>query len=89
VGGGVLELLERNRETLTQKVGSPLEVAHILVRDPNKARAPSCDSSKLTSDPARIWNDPNLDVVIEVMGGEEPARTYIQTALERGAAEPS
>lgn len=86
VGGGVLELLSRNRETLTQKIGSPLEIAHILVRDKKKVRVESCEPSRLTTDPNQIWNDPTLDVVIEVMGGAEPARTYIQTALDRGLA---
>lgn len=83
VGGGVLQLLEKNRATIEQKVGAPLEIAHVLVRDPAKVRA-LIDASKVTTDPEVVFADPDLDVVIEVMGGAEPARTYIERAIRRG-----
>lgn len=84
VGGGVLRLLSENRDALAQKIGAPLEVAHVLVRDANKARVPECRPEWLTTDPERVFGDANLDVVIEVMGGENPAKGYVERAIDRG-----
>lgn len=84
MGGGVLRLLAENRTSLAKKVGAPLEVAHVLVRDLNRARVEECDLEWLTTDPERVFSDPELDVVIEVMGGEEPAKQYIERAIEQG-----
>lgn len=84
MGGGVLRLLAENRTSLAKKVGAPLEVAHVLVRDLSRARVEECDPEWLTTDPERVFSDPELDVVIEVMGGEEPAKQYIERAIEQG-----
>ncbi|HSC89232.1 MAG TPA: homoserine dehydrogenase [Polyangiaceae bacterium] len=84
VGGGVLRLLHENRDALAQKVGAPLEVAHVLVRDASKPRVPECRPEWVTTDPERVFGDPELDVVIEVIGGENPARSYIERAIDRG-----
>lgn len=83
MGGGVLRLLAENRTSLAKKVGAPLEVAHVLVRDLSRARVEECDPEWLTTDPERVFSDPELDVVIEVMGGEEPAKQYIERAIEQ------
>ncbi len=83
VGGGVLQLLSENSEALKQKIGVPLEVAHVLVRDPKKSRVAECKDEWVTTDPDVIFNDERVDVVIEVMGGENPARNYIERAIEK------
>lgn len=80
----MLRLLLENRERIAQKVGVPVEVAHVLVRDPNKARGEGCDPARVTTDPEQVFQDPTLDVVVEVMGGEEPTRRYVERALEAG-----
>jgi homoserine dehydrogenase len=82
VGGGVLRLLEDNREFLASRVGAPLEVRHVLVRDLAKARAKECKREWLTNDPEKIFADPQVDLVVEVMGGENPARSYLERALK-------
>lgn len=84
VGGGVLRLLNDNRAALAQKVGAPLEVAHVLVRDLTKDRVPACRPEWLTTDVERIFADPDLDVVVEVIGGEQPALSYMERAIDRG-----
>jgi homoserine dehydrogenase len=84
VGGGVLRLLEDNREFLASRVGAPLEVKHVLVRDLAKVRVEECKREWLTNDPEHIFGDPSVDLVVEVIGGESPARAYLDRALKSG-----
>jgi len=84
VGSGVVRILEHHREDLEKQVGSPIEIAKILVRDPGKERQIDVDRELLTDDPRHVLDHPEIDVVVEVMGGIDPARRYILEALERG-----
>ncbi len=84
VGGGVLRLLEDNREFLASRVGAPLEVTHVLVRDLAKERGKECKREWLTNDPEKIFGDSGVDLVVEVIGGENPARSYLDRALKSG-----
>jgi len=59
-------------------------VAEISVKNLHKERVPECKKSWLTSDPDVIFADSSVDIVVEVMGGEQPARSYIARALESG-----
>ncbi|MCC6216633.1 MAG: homoserine dehydrogenase [Polyangiaceae bacterium] len=83
VGGGVLRLLEENREYLASRVGAPLEVTRVLVRDDEKDRVPECRREWLTTRADDVLSA-DLDVLIEVMGGEEPARSLVARALDAG-----
>jgi len=82
VGGGVIQLLQANAEYLAQTVGAPLEVAGVLVRDPEKERVPELDRALLTTDPDALLGDPSVDVFVEVMGGVDPSRGYIERAID-------
>ena len=84
VGGGVLRLLEGNREFLASRVGASVEVKHVLVRDLNKVRAKECKREWLTNDPEVIFGDQEVDLIVEVMGGENPARSYLERAVKSG-----
>lgn len=84
VGGGVIRLLNENRSYLELRVGAPLEISHVLVRDPSKERVPECRPEWLTTDADAVLKDASVDVVVEVMGGEEPAKTYIERAIQAG-----
>jgi homoserine dehydrogenase len=84
VGGGVLRLLEDNREFLASRVGAALEVRHVLVRDLGKARGKECKREWLTNDPEKIFDDPSVDLVVEVMGGERPALSFLRRGLTSG-----
>jgi homoserine dehydrogenase len=86
VGAGVLELLHRNRETIERKVGRPVEVARIAVRSPDKPRAVQVPAELLTTRARDVVVDPDVHVVVEVMGGVHPARELITEALRRGKA---
>ena len=84
VGGGVAELLTRNRAEIAQRAGEGIEVAAALVRDPAKVRSLDGALPRLTTDPEEILGDRSIGIVVEAMGGEEPALTLIKKALRRG-----
>jgi homoserine dehydrogenase len=86
VGGGVLSLLAANEKKLASRIGAPLEVRKVLVRDPAKDRVPECRREWLTTNADEVLDDPELDVLLEVMGGIDPARGLIARALDRGAS---
>ncbi|MFC4600392.1 homoserine dehydrogenase [Cohnella hongkongensis] len=84
VGTGVVRIVEGHQEDLSNQVGSPISIAQILVKDRNKGRSIAVDASKLTEDPWEIVRNPDIDVIVEVMGGIAQTKDYILEALERG-----
>lgn len=84
VGGGVVQLLRANAAYIEARVGSPIDIARVLVRDPAKERVPELDQGRLTTDPEAVLGDDSLDVLVEVMGGVEPAQGYVTRAIEAG-----
>jgi homoserine dehydrogenase len=84
VGGGVARILSEKRDRYARELGCPLELARVLVRDPSKERSVSIDSALLTTDAGAVLDDPEIDIIIEVMGGEEPAFRYAREALQAG-----
>ena len=83
VGTGVYKLVESQREEMPHKIGANLSVKKILVRDKTKKRE-GIDRSLLTDRFEDIIEDDDIQIVVEVMGGIEPARTYINAALKAG-----
>lgn len=83
VGTGVYKLLEMRKEEMPHKAGVEIEIAKILVRNIEKAAA-KVDRSLLTNDWKEIIEDESISVIVEVMGGLEPAGTYILEALKAG-----
>ena len=84
VGTGVYKVLKTQRSEMMSKLGVEIEIKKILVRNIQKAAAKVDDSSILTNDWYSIVNDESIDIVVEVMGGLEPARGYIIDALQHG-----
>ena len=84
VGGGVAQALCSHEESLAHRIGRPLVLRRVLVRDLAKPRSVSLPSHLLTDDVEQILGDPDIDVVIELMGGDNPAGSYIRQALQRG-----
>ncbi len=84
VGGGVIRLVRENAEHLGARIGAPIEIAHVLVRDRSKARVPECEEHWVTTDPEVVFSDESVDVVVEVMGGQEPASGYLRRAIAAG-----
>jgi homoserine dehydrogenase len=83
VGSEVVRLLRDHAADLTARVGAPLEVVGIAVRRPDAPRAEHVDRSLLTSDAAGLVR--KADVVVELMGGVEPARQLLLEAMDHGA----
>jgi len=84
VGAGCLRLLADNRPAIEARLGASVEVKRVLVRDPARERDVAVQPGLLTTDAAAILNDPEIDVIVELIGGVEPARTYILAALRAG-----
>lgn len=85
VGSGVYEVIEqRQKDLFPAKVGAGVTIKTILVRNPDKYRDQIESSINVTNDWKDVVDDPEIDIVVEVMGGIEPARTYIIEALKAG-----
>ena len=84
VGGGVARALLCDPQSMARKIGCPMELLHVLVRDSARQRAGEAPPGLLTDDPQKALTDPRVAVVVELLGGEEPARTYISQALSAG-----
>ena len=84
VGTGVYKVLKAQKEEISHKVGTEIQLKKILVRNTKKAAEKLDDPSVLTTEWKSILDDPEISVVVEVMGGIEPARSYILDALHAG-----
>ena len=85
VGTGVYKLVEeRQKDEFYFKTGTRLEISKILVRNAKKKRANILPHITITDQWSDIINDPEIDIIVEVMGGIEPARSYILEALNAG-----
>jgi homoserine dehydrogenase len=82
VGTGVVRLIEGHQDDLRHQTGMAIEIGKILVRDKEKDRSIHINANLLTEDPYELLEDTSLDVIVEVMGGIDPTREYLLTALE-------
>jgi homoserine dehydrogenase len=82
VGSQVARLLTEQAEDLAARTGGPLEIAGVAVRRLDHDRG--VDSSLLTTDPVELVTRPDVDIVVELVGGIEPARSLLHAALEAG-----
>ncbi|WP_123053644.1 homoserine dehydrogenase [Clostridium sp. JN-1] len=83
VGKGVWNILNFNREAIMKRSGYDIEIAKILVRDIDKKRTVDVPKELLTTDASEIFNDDSIKIVVEVMGGIEPAKDYVINAIRR------
>ena len=81
VGSAVLRLVSSNADDIESRSGSRPEVIRVAVRDPARHRAVPAPIEGFTSDPSEVVDDPRIDVVVETMGGVEPARTLLLESL--------
>ena len=83
VGGGVYKLAQAMEEDIFHKTGARLVIKKMLVRNVNKERK-GIPSEILTDDWNSIINDPEIDIIVELMGGITPAKKYVIEALNAG-----
>lgn len=82
VGSGVAETIKRNSQMMAEQLGCQLKITHVLVRHPDKYKnVPLLEGVHLTSSFEEIMSDPDIGIVVEVMGGIHPAKEYIFEAL--------
>ena len=86
VGAALVSLIERDRDEIAARTGVRLEISRVAVRSLSKERGLDLPEGVLTTDGAQVATDPDVDVVVEVLGGIEPAREFITAALH--AAKP-
>lgn len=84
VGSGVARILPAKGEALFSHLGASIEIRRVLVRDPAKPRAVRVDPAWLTTSPAEVLDDPAIDIIVEVIGGEEPALRFLERAIANG-----
>ena len=84
VGSGVVKILQENQDLLRARVGIPLRLKRIADLDLESDRGIQVDRSVLTTDANAILHDPEISIVIELIGGYEPARTFILEAFRNG-----
>nr|WP_041720278.1 homoserine dehydrogenase [Alkaliphilus metalliredigens] len=82
VGTGVWQIVHENKEEILRSCGYEIEVSKILVRDLEKKRNADIPQSLLTTNYEEIVNDKEIEIVVELMGGIEPAKGYIMKAIE-------
>jgi homoserine dehydrogenase len=86
VGSQVVRLLREQAADLTARIGAPVQVTGIAVRRMQRQRDAGVDRALLTTDALELASRPDVDIVIEVIGGIEPARTLLLTAMKAGKA---
>ncbi|ENQ3079678.1 homoserine dehydrogenase [Bacillus multifaciens] len=84
VGSGVVRIIEDHQDRLAHQIGCPVKVAKVLVQNLEKEREVQVTPTLLTKNPDEIIDNPDVDVVIEVMGGIEDAKAYILQSLQNG-----
>jgi len=86
VGGALVRLVDEHADVISARAGVGIEITKVVVRDLGRDRDVKLPADRFTSDADAVARDPDIDVVVEVMGGVEPARTLITAALR--AAKP-
>ncbi|MFE9881042.1 homoserine dehydrogenase [Streptomyces sp. NPDC005784] len=85
VGSEVARIMTTHADDLAARIGAPVELAGVAVRRPSRVRE-GIDPALVTTDATALVKRGDIDVVVEVIGGIEPARTLITTAFEHGAS---
>jgi homoserine dehydrogenase len=84
VGGGTFRVLERNRAEIVRRAGRQMEVALIACRDAEKARRFAGREIPVTTDPGQVVDHPDIDIVVELIGGRGLARELVLRAIRNG-----
>ncbi|MDD3880514.1 MAG: homoserine dehydrogenase [Syntrophomonas sp.] len=84
VGSGVVKLLQKNNEIIGKRIGGSIEIKKVLERDLEKCRVLGIRDEVITQDIQEILDDQDIAIVVELIGGIEPAFSYIMSALARG-----
>ena len=84
VGAGTFNVLRRNQEEIMRRAGRAIEITMIAVRNVERARALVGDACEVVGDPALVVNNPNIDIVVELIGGVDLTKALVLTAIANG-----
>jgi homoserine dehydrogenase len=84
VGGGTVNVLDRNREEITRRAGRGIEITHAATRDPQKPRICNTENIDLTTNPHDVVENPDLQIIVELIGGDTLARDLVMKAIANG-----
>jgi homoserine dehydrogenase len=84
VGCGTLNVLERNAGEIARRAGRRIEVVRASARHLGKSRAADLQGIELTDDPFAVVDDPSIEIIVELIGGTDPARALVLRALDNG-----
>ena len=84
VGGGTVNVLQRNAEEISRRAGRGITISHASARDINKPRICSTDGIQLTENPIDVVTDPEVAIVVELIGGDTLARELVLKAIANG-----
>lgn len=84
VGGGTATVLKRNAEEIARRAGRGIEIDFIATLEPERAEELGVSDIRLTKDANEVVNDPDIDIIVELIGGYSPAKELVLKALENG-----
>jgi homoserine dehydrogenase len=84
IGSGVVALLKLNNKRINEKIGLNLVLERVADQDPARLKSLELSQDQLTTEASLVLDDPEIDIIIELIGGVEPARNFITRALKNG-----
>ncbi|MBI5191883.1 MAG: homoserine dehydrogenase [Nitrospirae bacterium] len=84
VGSGVIEILLRNADIIKRRIGVPLEIVRAVTKDTSRPLPEGLNPAVVGSDATEVIDNPDVDIVVELMGGVEPAKSFTLRAIENG-----
>src|SRR3546814_10156288 len=84
VGGGTFTVLTRNQEEITRRAGRPIRIVKVADRDIERARDITKGAVEIVDDAFAVVTDPEIDIVVELIGGTTVARELVLKAIENG-----
>jgi homoserine dehydrogenase len=84
VGGGTFNVLNRNADEIVRRAGRGIQITHAAARQYDPARLPGIDAITVTDDAFAVVDDPDVDIVVELIGGYDPARELVLKAIANG-----
>lgn len=84
VGGGTVNVLRRNAEEITRRAGRGIQVVHAAARDLSKSRICNYEGIRLTAHPVEVVENPDIEIIVELIGGVDIARDIVNRAIANG-----
>lgn len=84
VGGGTYQILDMNRELIEKRIGKEIRVVKVLEKNMERVKMLGLTEDQATQNPDDILKNPDIDIVVESLGGIEPSTTFMLTAMENG-----